>query len=927
MSFSKRTLILLSIFLIGLAPCLMAQKGASRLEGTVKDSTGGVVPGASVIATNVDTGVAREVFSSESGNYIFPTLPPGTYNVAVELTGFKRAVAENVKLDVAATVVQNLVLEVGELSETVTVTAAGAAPIQTTTSDIADTVQGQTIISLPLNGRNPLELVQLNAGIPGNRGMSERSSGADPAGNDDNQAGLGANGARAVNNAVYLDGVDITNSEDGTRDGYASAADLTQSVDAIGEFRVISANPTAEFGKNSGMQIEIVTRSGTNELHGSLYQFHRNTILNANDFFNNHTGVDRPKLIRNQFGGTVGGPVILPWLYNGRNKTFFFFNYEGFRERRGAITDNVVMTETARNGIFRYYTGGPNATSLVDPASGAVKSQYAGSVTALDVPQLDVTRWDGIGKDKSGIVDRYISLTPKPNYFGNPEAPRDGLNFASYRFNAPDPDNRNNWVVKFDHVIGARHTASVRYNQGKLTTLADREPFPGLPTRTRDEYQRGVSINVISNLTPTVTNEFRFGFTRNRREFTSLLNAGDIVADCDTAFECTGTTNPDLTGEPSITARMTYQVTNNISWAKKNHLFKGGVTVRTFPLNRLEFANQLNIDFNSEPRNQQNATVNLAQLLGTTNIPVNANDRIPLANFFNFYLGRVGGTFADFNATDIDTWGTFGSGRVRGFRSSEWGFFFQDDWRVNDRLTLNLGVRYELFGVPYEVNSFFTTTINRKLLDPQIDVLYVAPPVEFGVIGPKTGQKIYPMDYNNFAPTVGFSYDPFGKGKTAIRAAYRVSYDRLFSSTVDTIDANAPGLLYTSVINGDTLRDTGTFVKLAPGGLNAGLAMTPRLADLKGTSVGGIALNGTFDLNQFIGSTRSQGGPMPDKPLGTLTNTRNSAGPYEFAADLRTAYGQSWSLSIQHELMRGTVIEARYVGRKGTKEYIGLPAN
>ncbi|MBM3791666.1 MAG: carboxypeptidase regulatory-like domain-containing protein, partial [Acidobacteria bacterium] len=401
MSLRRQMLIFFSIFLIGLAPCLMAQKGASRLEGTVKDSTGGVVPGASVIATNVDTGVAREVFSSESGSYVFPALPPGTYNVAVELTGFKRAVAENVKLDVAATLVQNLVLEVGELSETVTVTAAGAAPIQTTTSDIADTVQGQTIISLPLNGRNPLELVQLNAGIAGNRAMSERGSAASQT---SNYGGLGANGARAVSNAVYLDGVDITNSEGGTGEGIETAADISQSVDAIGEFRVISANPTAEFGKNSGMQIEIVTRSGTNDLHGSLYEFHRNTVLNANDFFNNMVGVDRPKLLRNQYGGNVGGPVYIPWAYNGKNKTFFFFNYEGFRERRGNIVERTVLTDTARNGVFRYYTKGVNATGLVDPFSGQVKPEYAGLIGNFDVVATDKARWDGIGKDTSGVV-------------------------------------------------------------------------------------------------------------------------------------------------------------------------------------------------------------------------------------------------------------------------------------------------------------------------------------------------------------------------------------------------------------------------------------------------------------------------------------------------------------------------------------------
>ncbi len=905
-------------------PSLMAQRGTSRLEGTVKDSSGSIIAGASVTAKNQETNIGTEVFTSEAGTYVFPALPAGTYTVTVELPGFKRASVEHLKLDVAATQVHNFTMEVGQIQETVSVTATGVAPIQTTTSDIADTVQGETIRLLPLNGRNPLELIALNAGIAGNRQMSERGSAASQG---TNYAGLGANGARAVSNAVYLDGVDITNSEFGTGSGIAVGTEISQSVDAIGEFRVISANPTAEFGKNSGLQVEIITRSGTNDLHGSLYHFHRNTVLNANDFFNNSLGIDKPKLIRNQFGGTLGGPVMLPWLYKGKNRTFFFFNYEGFRERQGSIVERTVLTPEARQGIFRYNTKGPNSTGLVDPVTGQVLSQFAGQIATFDPAALDKSRWDGVGKDASGVVDRYIKLMPLPNFYGNPGGARDGLNLASYRFNAPDPDDRDNLVAKVDHVINSKHSTSVRYSHGFLTRLADLEPYPGLPTRTRDEFQRGVAINLISNLTSNITNEFRFGFSRNRREFTSQLRPGDIIIDCNSSFDCLGTTNPDLTGEPSSTARQTLQFTNNLSWAKKNHLFKGGLTVRTNPLNRRQNNNQINLDFNTEPRNQQNATVDLGQLFGTPAIPVHTNDRIPSANFFNFITGRVGGVIATFNAADIETWGGFGSARVRGFRQREWGLFFQDDWRFSRKLTLNLGVRYELFEVPYEVNSFYTTPINRNLLDPQIDVNLVAPPIEFGAIGPKNGVPIYPGDNRNFAPTVGFSYDPFGDGKTAIRAAYRISYDKLFTATIDTIDVNAPGLTFDSVINGDTLRNTGIFNVPAPGGLNAGQPMTPRLANIKGTSVGGIPLNGSFDLAKFLAAIRSAGGNLPEAPLGIITETRTSASPYQFSRDFYTAYGQTWSLSIQREIMRGTVLEARYLGRKGTGEYLGLPAN
>ena len=912
-----------TLLVLMLASDVLAQRGMSRLEGTVKDSSGAFVAGASVIAKNEETGVAHEAFTNEAGLYVFPAIPPGYYTVATELKGFKRVAVEHLKLDIAATHVQHFTLEIGELTETVAVTAAGAAPIQTTTSEIGGTVQGATIQQLPLNGRNPLELIALEAGIAGTQAMSQRGSDAD---NGNNQAGLGANGARAVNNAVFLDGVDITNSENGTGQGIQTGTNISQSVDAIGEFRVISANPTAEFGKSSGMQIEIVTRSGTNEPHGSLYEFHRNTALNASEFFNNSLGVAKPKLIRNQFGGTFGGPVYIPKLYNGKNKTFFFVNYEGFRERQGAIQEQVVMTQEARNGLFRYNTKGPNSTALVDPTTGQVRPQYAAQIGTMDVPTLDKTRWDGIGKDQSGIIDAYLKATPMPNFYGSPGGGRDGLNYASYRFNAPQPDDRSNVVAKVDHVIGTRHNLSVRYSHGQLTRLNALEPFPGLGGQSREEAQRGVSINLISNLTSTVTNEFRFGLSRNVRQVTSVIQPGNMLIDCGSTFDCTGTTNPYLTNEPSLTARQTVQFTDNVSWAKGRHLFKGGFTVRTTPLNTIAWSNQLNMDFNSEPRNEQNAVVDLPQLFGGA-VPIDAADRIPAANFFNFTLGRIGGSYVIVNAADPNQWGVAGSVRERGFRQREWGLFFQDDWRMSQKLTLNLGLRYELYEVPYEVNSFFTAPLNRKLLDPQNNPGKEYPPVTFGAIGPKNGIAIYPGDHNNFAPVIGFSYDPTGKGKTAIRAAYRVSYDKLFTATIDEIDRNAPGLRYTSAMNGETIKNAGIYKRLAPGGLNAGLPMTPRLTDLKGTFLGGTQLNGPFDLLHYLTTPVTGGGNLPAAPLGLISETRNSDSPYEFQSDLRTAYGQSWSLSIQHEIMRGTVIEVRYLGRKGIKEYMGLPSN
>ncbi len=934
----------LAMVLTALLPGLLpAQRGGGKLEGRVTDKSGGVIPGVAVVCVNEGTGVARETISDESGYYNFPSLPAGNYSVTAEIEGFKKTNAPRVKIEIAATVNLNLTMEVGDLSEEVTVTGQGSL-IQTTTSDIANTVDETTIKTLPLNGRNPLELVQLQAGVAGNQQQAERGSAADQ---DRNVSGLGANGARAVNNAVYQDGVDITNSEFGATGnanaeqfGIGAGTDLSVSVDAIQEFRVIALNPTAEFGKNSGLQVEIVTKSGTNDFHGSLYAFHRNDVLNANEFFSNLQGIERPKLLRNQFGGSVGGPVLFPG-YNGRNKTFFFFNWEGFRERTGSPVERTVLTQEARNGVFRYNLNGPNATSLVDPNTGQpLPGTNIGSFNAAD---QDRCCWEGIGADTSGAVARYLSLSPLPNFFGNPGGSRDGLNTASYRFNASNPVNRENWVIKIDQIINDRHSLNGRYSHGTVDSLNNLAPFPGLPGRERAEEQNGVALGWISTWSPTTINDARIGLSRNTRLLSSsILNPGEIVLDCDNSFDCLGIENPDQTGEANFVARQTLQVSDTFTKKVGEHELKFGYTFRSNPLNIQQFTRQLNVDFNSEPRNEQGARVDLDLLLDgipANGIPINSNDRIPAANFFNFITGRVGGVLSTVNATSTETWGDFGSGRIRGFRQREHSWFVQDTWRVSPRLTVNLGIRHEIFLVPFEVNSFYTQPVSRNLITTQVlgpgvgcnsfemaDALNSCeqPDITFGAVGPKFGSQIYPNDWNNFAPVVGFSWDPFGKGKTAVRASYRVAYDKIFTSTLNALDASAPGLSSDSVINGDALRDAGVTSFVAPGGALAGQPRGPRLADLQGNSVGGITFSGPFNLEQFLSTP---GVNIPDAPLGRVTKTRTSGGPSQFTPDFATAYAQSWSLSLQHEIFKNTAVEARYIGRKGTKEYLGLPGN
>ena len=359
-------------------------------------------------------------------------------------------------------------------------------------------------------------------------------------------------------------------------------------MDAIEEFRVITSNPSAEFSRNSGFQVAMTTKSGTNEYHGSFYNFHRNTVLNANTFFNNASGVGREPLLRNQFGTTFGGPVKIPELFNGENRTFFFFNFEGGRTSQFATVTRTVYTQEAPQGIFRAIT----RNTTVNPETGRTLSRNSGAV-------LDPV---------TGTIQAILALTPLPNDFSslfnggssNSEG-RDGLNLAAYRFNAPGNEDANLQTYKVDHLLNDKQTLSVRVNWGNV----DRdkgdfvnnvfEPFPGIPNRARLEKQRSGSLNWIASLSPSVTNEFRIGISRNQRTFTSTENVAGAIS-----INAPGT-DPYRRDNGLDFPRQTFQVTDNLTWAKGNHSMKMGFTVQTTILNRNAGANA--IDINASPFN------------------------------------------------------------------------------------------------------------------------------------------------------------------------------------------------------------------------------------------------------------------------------------------------------------------------------------
>jgi hypothetical protein len=319
-----------------LASLAFGQVATSRLDGNVQDESGAVIPGAKILAVNDRTQLRAETTSNSEGSYVFPSLQPGTYTLTVEAKGFRKAVVNNVELNVSVATTQRFKLEVGQVTETVVVEAE-AVRVQTTDAQIGRTVTLRDIDTLPQLGRSPIILAVFQPGVQ-----------IDPSDSTFSRV----NGQRQESNNATLDGIDV-NDAVVPRLGLAMTANNT---DSIGEFRIITNGAKAEYGRNAGGQVELITRSGTNRFSGNLFDYLRNTELNANNFFNNASGVQRPKYIQNLFGGSLGGPII-------KSKTFFFFNYQGSRVAQEVVRNRTVLTPEAKAGIFRWRAPGSTAIS------------------------------------------------------------------------------------------------------------------------------------------------------------------------------------------------------------------------------------------------------------------------------------------------------------------------------------------------------------------------------------------------------------------------------------------------------------------------------------------------------------------------------------------------------------------------------------
>lgn len=832
--FIARLLIAALLPLFFLTTSLSAQSIATRVNGTVKDPSGASVSGAKVTLADLATGRQVVVNTNQEGFFVFADVRAGLYTLTVEKEGFKKAEVSDVQANVDLPATVNISLEIGQVADVVTTTASqDQAIVNTENAALQTTVLERQINDLPLNGRNPLTLANLQAGVATNGGTRTAS----------------INGLRGTFSNLTWDGVNINDNFVRTDSLFGAAA---PSVASVSEFTLTTQNGGSDDGLGVA-QLKLVTPRGSKEYHGQLFEFHRNDALDANSFFNNANGLPKEKLIQNQFGFNIGGPVKFPKKLFGpfgfdTEKLFFFAYYEGTRVAQSAARTRSVLTSSARQGLYTYRRADNGQLATVN-------------LLTLGNRTID-PRAQGL-----------INLSPLPNDFTQ----GDRNNFTGFRFNSPAPSTENLFGFRVDYEHSARHRFEVIFSRDSFSFPNDTfndigEQFPGLPGGGQASVGPRGSFAWNWTPTPTLNNEFRGGFFTQNPSFFS-----DEKFAPGNRLTLPLITNPIQNFLPQGRDVTNYEFIDNGTWIKGNHSVRFGGNFRRLLIRPFNDGNKLptyTVAFN---------TTNNPNPLQSSLFPggISAEDFGNASSLLALLSGAVGSGTQTFNVTSQTSGFVPGVGQVRNINYYTFGAYGGDTWRLKRNLTLNLGLRWEFVSVPTEANGLGLLPVGglEALRDPNATLDFA---------GSGTKRSLYKNDLNNFGPSVSLAWDPFGSGKTSIRAGYSISY---------VIDNNV------------------TTVQNAAISSNAGLTSQVTLSDLSGTASGGGLV--TIPTPAFKVPR-----PITDNLLITQTPTLFTIDP-----NLRVPYVQQWNLGVSREIFRDTVVEVRYVGNHGVKLTRGIDLN
>jgi hypothetical protein len=805
-------------FSLCLASAIHAQTGSGLISGSVSDPSGAIVANAKVLALEIHTSSARSTTTNEYGFYSFSELQPGDYDLTVEVTGFARFVAR-AQVSVGSRITIDPALSLSSVRTATTVVGEGGVQVETQTQMLSEVVNGLQITELPTLTRNPYDLVNL----------AGNTSPGDPSGRG---VGVAINGQRAASTSIMLDGAENT-------DLFQALVGVSVPLDSVREFRLSESTFTAEYGRAAGGMVDVETRSGTNQFHGSVYEFNRVSALASNTFDNNAHGFPRGVFTRNQFGYAVGGPIL-------KDRLFFFQSTEWTRVRSHQTHLQLVPT--------------PQYIATADPATQAFMTTFGGASNPINGPLI--TKSDilstGIQPNPGGPFDLLPLSTP---IFGQVAFT------AASDAGGGDPQNSYSLVGRLDFSASQNTKLFGRFALQKEFALAGvnfTSPYPGYDAPFTI-LNKNALIGVTHVFSSSLVSQTRLGWNRlDSQNSLGTAPAGPAL-NFPNSFNVFGipAALPGYGIDANGVTQYQWQIYQDLTWTRGKHLLRAGGQFFYYRIVNAGLPGALG-----------------NQLLGT-----HAADALD-----NFLLGQIH-TFE----VAIDPQGKFpcitppngtpvvtpactltlplqSPGQAHIFRNRDGAAYVQDTWRVWKRLTLNLGLRWEYYGVQYskdpsQESNFYLgsgSSITEQIRNGQ--VLTVANSHIHSLWNP---------DYNNFGPRVGFAWDILGKGTTSLRGGYGISYERNFGYVLQNLSLNPPNYAIADAFAG-----------------------TPQFPTLPVS---------TSNLGPFAGSS------------GTIVYPDSIARQVD--ANIKTAYAETWSLSLDRELLPNTVLSLSYSGSHGVHLY------
>ena len=873
-----------------------AQTSNTSLSGTVKDQQGSVIPNATIVLTNVATATVRTQKTSQEGHYSFDLLTPGDYKLEVQASTFRRQMLQDIHVLVANANTLDVHMEVGTLAETVEVSAQSSqVMVDTQDASLGNNFISQQITQLPLEPRNVLSLLTLQPGVTKDGYVA---------------------GSRADQSNVTLDGVDINEAysnaigpaqTDITVPNAEKGPVLRLNSEAIEEFRVATLNSGAGGGRSSGAQIALVTKSGANQWHGAAFESNRNTIFTANDWFNNHTGVARPTLIRNTFGGAVGGPVI-------KNKVFFFYSYEGRTDASQtpvlAGNQTPVPLASMGQGLLNFH--------LCSGSKGNYDCSNPGAMVTLGAKDFAKIFPDIQGLNQAGVATLAGAAAKYP---ANDTSIGDGMNTEGYRFNASTPVRLHSHSARMDFNLTSHQTLFARAN-----VIYDK--WGGVPayqdTPAPDEWDHpwGFAIGHTWTIHNNLINKLTYGYTRQ-----SFTKGGDLFHnDIDFRFVYIPT------NEQFSLSRVTpvNNFVDDLSWVKGAHTIQFGANVTKSNNIRTSYSNA----YDQAITNPSYYLTNLLRaplsnyVLATDGIPMFGGDGSSAENAMTALIGRFTQYTADYTYSHNLQLTPSGTPTVRNFAGQDYEGYVQDTWKAKRNLTITMGLRYGLARPIYEVTGFETkpdvplgTYLDLRAQNAKQGVDYTNL-INVNLSGPANhAGPMYNWDKTDFQPRVGASWSPhfttgilsrvFGKeSQSVLRGGFGINGDYFGQALATFFDVRNTLGFGSSFTTGPNTYDVGCSPYQDPGSAYFGAGGTCKA----GVNLGPLftstdqAIRGVLPAPPVVQSIAFPQQQPPDNSLRIESSLDQN---------LTTPKSYSWSATFERQLPKNTMLQVNYIGREG----------